>query len=359
MELHLAENIRALRRKHRMTQEHLAEALGVTAGAVYKWENERSTPDVGLLADMANLFDVSMDALLGYEMDGGDKEQVLARLREYARSRNVAHAASEAEKALKKYPNTFEVVYRCAVLYGVKSIDESSKRYARRALDLYRHALHLIDQNTDPEISTLSIQGHIAELYSQMGEDVKAVKLLKKNNPCHINSARIGELLAAGCDRPDEALPHLADGMLEYIMLLTELTQGYVNVFTKRKEYPMALQALSWSMDSIQGLKIPGKTSFLDKMHALYLLLCGEIYLYMGQEGEARAHLRRAKEMAQVFDTDPCYQCSRIRFIPSDEKSAVHDSMGATALEGLQRHVDEEGSAAFTALWEEIRNDGR
>lgn len=38
MQIRLAENVRALRRQHRFTQEQLAESLGVTPGAVYKWE---------------------------------------------------------------------------------------------------------------------------------------------------------------------------------------------------------------------------------------------------------------------------------------------------------------------------------
>ena len=38
VQIRLAENIRALRRQHRFTQEQLAESLGVTPGAVYKWE---------------------------------------------------------------------------------------------------------------------------------------------------------------------------------------------------------------------------------------------------------------------------------------------------------------------------------
>ena len=38
MQIRLSENIRALRRRHGLTQEQLAEALGMTPGAVYKWE---------------------------------------------------------------------------------------------------------------------------------------------------------------------------------------------------------------------------------------------------------------------------------------------------------------------------------
>ena len=38
MQIRLSENIRALRRRHGLTQEQRAEALGMTPGAVYKWE---------------------------------------------------------------------------------------------------------------------------------------------------------------------------------------------------------------------------------------------------------------------------------------------------------------------------------
>ncbi|MBQ6215744.1 MAG: helix-turn-helix transcriptional regulator, partial [Erysipelotrichaceae bacterium] len=46
MKMMLAENIRAFRKERSLTQEQLAEALGVTAGAVYKWEAKLSTPEL-------------------------------------------------------------------------------------------------------------------------------------------------------------------------------------------------------------------------------------------------------------------------------------------------------------------------
>ena len=59
MRLSLSENIGALRRAAGMTQERLAEALGVSFAAVSKWERGAATPELGLIADMAELFDVS------------------------------------------------------------------------------------------------------------------------------------------------------------------------------------------------------------------------------------------------------------------------------------------------------------
>ena len=61
----LGSRIAELRRKKNMTQEDLANALGVTPQAVSKWENDLSCPDITLLPQLARLFDVTTDELLG------------------------------------------------------------------------------------------------------------------------------------------------------------------------------------------------------------------------------------------------------------------------------------------------------
>lgn len=45
----LAENIRVLRKERSLTQEQLAEVLGVTTGAVYKWEAKLSQPELNMV----------------------------------------------------------------------------------------------------------------------------------------------------------------------------------------------------------------------------------------------------------------------------------------------------------------------
>lgn len=57
--------IAKLRKEHNMTQEALANALGVTNQAVSKWESDQSCPDIGLLPTIADLFGVSIDHLFG------------------------------------------------------------------------------------------------------------------------------------------------------------------------------------------------------------------------------------------------------------------------------------------------------
>ena len=59
--------IAALRREKGLTQDALAAQLGVSAQAVSKWENGLSCPDILMLPEIAEFFDVSVDALFGRE----------------------------------------------------------------------------------------------------------------------------------------------------------------------------------------------------------------------------------------------------------------------------------------------------
>lgn len=59
------ENLRAFRKQMEFSQEYLAEKMNVSRQTISKWENGTAMPDLKKLTDLASLFDVSMDELLG------------------------------------------------------------------------------------------------------------------------------------------------------------------------------------------------------------------------------------------------------------------------------------------------------
>lgn len=61
----LAERLREERLKKELTQKELGDLLGITDAAVGMWENGRRTPDVDVLGTLAELFDCSVDYLIG------------------------------------------------------------------------------------------------------------------------------------------------------------------------------------------------------------------------------------------------------------------------------------------------------
>ena len=66
-QIYFGQRIAALRKRKGMTQEALAQLLGITNQAVSKWESDQCCPDIMQLPALAELFDISMDALFGRE----------------------------------------------------------------------------------------------------------------------------------------------------------------------------------------------------------------------------------------------------------------------------------------------------
>jgi transcriptional regulator with XRE-family HTH domain len=67
MYLNLGRRIFEYRKTLGMTQEELSQRLGVTPQAVSKWENEVSCPDIMLLPDLADIFEITIDELFKHE----------------------------------------------------------------------------------------------------------------------------------------------------------------------------------------------------------------------------------------------------------------------------------------------------
>lgn len=66
--MNIGKNIKQLRLQKDLTQEQLAEKLGVSYQAVSKWENDANTPDISLLPDIASFFGVPIDILFADEI---------------------------------------------------------------------------------------------------------------------------------------------------------------------------------------------------------------------------------------------------------------------------------------------------
>ena len=68
MNIKIGTRIKALRKRDGVTQEKLADALGVTAQAVSKWESENGYPDLEYLTPIANFFNITLDELFGHDL---------------------------------------------------------------------------------------------------------------------------------------------------------------------------------------------------------------------------------------------------------------------------------------------------
>ena len=133
MKLSLSDNIRSLRKQRKMTQEKLAEALGVTVGAVYKWESGQSLPELNMVVEMADFFDTSVDVLLGYRMKDNSLDSAIERINHYCKTLDPA-ALTEAEKMIGKYPHSFKSILSCASVYLAFGAANHDPNHLRRSL---------------------------------------------------------------------------------------------------------------------------------------------------------------------------------------------------------------------------------
>ena len=75
----IADRILTLRKSKGMSQEELADAVGVSRQAVSKWESEQATPDLEKVVIMSDIFEVTTDYLLkGIEPVKNDDYKTMA-----------------------------------------------------------------------------------------------------------------------------------------------------------------------------------------------------------------------------------------------------------------------------------------
>ena len=355
MRSELADNIKNFRKDRKLTQEQLAEVMGVTTGAVHKWESGASVPDLSIIMELADFFDVSVDVLIGFKMKDNGREATIHRLCEYSMTMDV-QGLQEAEKALKKYPNSFEVVLACAEIY-LRFGTGKNEEMVKRALELLEQALVLLPQNKDPKISALSIYKNMADAHLLLGEYERSVEFLKKHNECEIFSDVIGAELAFFMKRYDEAAPFLTESLINSITILMNTISGLYASLCARKDYEAAVDIIEWGQEIVNKVWLTKDDAhdYFNKNKALDLILIANVKLLTGCRDEAEELLKEADMIAECFDAMPDFGVRSMRYIGELKEVSIHDSLGVTAGDSIREMLDLIGNSELTDMWMKIR----
>ncbi len=361
MKIKIAENIRKLRKEHKLTQEQLAETLGVTVGAVYKWEAGLSTPEIKLIMEMADFFEISVDVLLGYEQQRGHAEERVERITRCIQEMNFEDGVLEAEKALKKYPNHFEVVYVSATMYQCRFTVDRNAKNIERSNELYKHALSLVYQNTDGDMNEATIQNRIAENYLLIEKNDLALELLKENNMCGINNNLIGFIYATVLKQPKEARPYLIKSFADNLAMIGRTMLGLANMYHELKD-EKGMETLVWLMDFLNGLKIDKDAiTFLDKITATLLAQYAVWKAEIGEYEQSEKSIKEAYSLGKKYDEASVHSMKGIRFLEEEaEESVAYDDMGKTAMEAIQNVIIDgekmtKGQKFIQDIWEVLQ----
>ena len=168
MEQTMGKVIQAKRRAKGMTQEQLAQLVGVSSAAVSKWETASAMPDVALLCPLARALDCTPDELLDFKPQL--TEQEVDALGETAECMFQAGKWQKAwdfcEGRLREYPGDLYLAFRCGGLYAkylaVSGEEEQAQKQLRRASILLRQGK--LDKAEQLETANLSVHLHNAQL---------------------------------------------------------------------------------------------------------------------------------------------------------------------------------------------------
>ena len=162
---YLSENIRKYRMKKNLTQEELADLLGLTPQSISKWERAESYPDITLLPALANVFETSIDLLLGMDTIRAEETRynIHSKATDLQRAGDYAGAEKVYRDALLIYPNKPGMLLGLAGVLALQGKTEDAIAYIERGLPL-----------SENEKQKATMRAVLCFLYLQCGNSQKA-----------------------------------------------------------------------------------------------------------------------------------------------------------------------------------------
>ncbi len=112
----VGENIRRLRREKNITQQQLAECLGISSRAVSQWECGRTAPDISQIPALCHVFGVTSDTLLGIDIEKNEEtiRAILHEAEDVGNQGNFEKRTEILREANRRFPRSYTVMHRLA-----------------------------------------------------------------------------------------------------------------------------------------------------------------------------------------------------------------------------------------------------
>ena len=132
----LGNNLFKARKKKGLSQEEVAERLGVSRQTISKWETGETLPDIRQSKSLAILYHLSLDELIEYDIDVKEIQEVIDKTSdEVSEKINWTSVWSKKYPILATYQNTVEVNKYAAELGRL--LDDLQKEYGYNELDTF------------------------------------------------------------------------------------------------------------------------------------------------------------------------------------------------------------------------------
>ena len=159
-EINIARTIINKRKEKGLTQDELANYIGVSKAAVSKWEIGQSYPDITVLPQLATFFNISIDELMGYEpqMNKQDIRKLYLRLSYDFTAKSFEEVLEECRKIIKKYYSCFPLLFQIGTLIVNNSMEcgerDRSMAVIEEAKELF---IRVKNESEDAELCRLAL----------------------------------------------------------------------------------------------------------------------------------------------------------------------------------------------------------
>ncbi len=308
--IRLAENLVALRKAKRITQEQLAEFCGITKASVSKWETGQTLPDVMLLPRLATFFGISIDELLGYEILL-TKEQIHKIYEELARdfAMEMFDVAMEQSLAyVKQYYSCYELLEKIILLWISHEMLAGEKRdeLLQEAKQLCEHILENC-RNISLCNDVVFLQAIVNLL---LGHPEAVVETLEDmSNPCRLSVQSEEVLLSAYIEMGMQETGNDFAQITMYLHILSLISEACKFLVLNKDN-------LEKCMETQRRIEEIIKIYNLEEINFHYVTLfvyqMAEIYCHHGEKEKAVGQLTKYVDLLERF------LCGQISYLQSD-----------------------------------------
>ncbi len=273
----VAATIRRLRREKGLTQEALAQAVGVSPQAISKWETGQTMPDITLLLPLSKELGIGVNELLG-----GNRRRELEEKFQKACSLGPAYSLMVTLEALEEFPDDEDFLYRRA--WDELSIGKTKPIGAERFIERAILGLHYLCRK-DPDWATY--RSVLAEAYLAQGDKDRAYT----------------EALAYNGPEKERVMKRFLDEETQIAQKQQAVKNALCDLYSALFVYgsPEAMTAAHTLLDSFLGEEQDLHGLGLSELSVKEALLCRDAG---DDEGYAR-HLTKAYESVHAADALP------------------------------------------------------
>ena len=132
--MNLGNNLFEARKKSGLSQDKVAEKLGITRQTISKWETNETTPDIYQAKKLAKLYNLSLDELIEFDTDIKEIEEVIKNTNEKKEAKiDWTNACSKKYPVLATYQNRVDISRYAKEIRNM--LNELSSEYNYNTLD--------------------------------------------------------------------------------------------------------------------------------------------------------------------------------------------------------------------------------